>query len=287
MQATWRVFGHVLTLLTIATSIVYCVGQTSMQILNQLIVADITSSRWRGLANALVNIPFMVIPWIAAFIADSTLATVGWRWGIGIFAIVLPICSMALIVPLLLFEKRMVHLGVPTKSRTTFYNFMSQVDFGGMTLLTAGFAMLLLPLAIAGTTPSRWSTPWVPAVMTVGALLLIALVIYEYRVALHPLVPVGFLLNISLVLAWTVGLLDAFAFSVTHTYMYTWATVVHSYSARDATFLTFTAGCMQVLTGLVTGFLMYKTRRYKWILVRFRRMQGFVSSLGPCHSSIL
>lgn len=62
-----------------ASYIVYCIGQTSMQILNQLIVADITSSRCRGLANALVNIPFMVIPWIAAFIADSALETVGWR----------------------------------------------------------------------------------------------------------------------------------------------------------------------------------------------------------------
>lgn len=44
---------------------VYCIGQTSMQILNQLLVADITTARWRGLASSLVNIPnipFMVVP---------------------------------------------------------------------------------------------------------------------------------------------------------------------------------------------------------------------------------
>lgn len=52
-----------------------------MQILNQVIVADITSSRWRGLANGLVNLPFMIIPWVSAFIVDGALANIGWRWG--------------------------------------------------------------------------------------------------------------------------------------------------------------------------------------------------------------
>ena len=59
--------------------IVYCIGQTSMQVLNQIIVADITTARWRGTANALVNLPFLIIPWIAAFIADSALVTLVWR----------------------------------------------------------------------------------------------------------------------------------------------------------------------------------------------------------------
>jgi MFS family permease len=53
--------------------VVYCVGATGMQILNQVIVADITSSRWRGLANSLRNLPFMVIPWASAFMSDSAL----------------------------------------------------------------------------------------------------------------------------------------------------------------------------------------------------------------------
>lgn len=61
--------------------IIYCIGQTGMQILNQVIVADITSSRWRGLANGLVNLPFMIVPWISAVAVDSALANIGWRWG--------------------------------------------------------------------------------------------------------------------------------------------------------------------------------------------------------------
>ena len=62
-------------------------------------------------------------------------------------------------------------------------------------------------------------------------------------------------------------MLDAFAFSVTHTYLYPWATVVHLFMVREATFLTLTAGCMQIVSGTVTGWMMLRTRRYKYIFV--------------------
>ncbi|PPJ60790.1 hypothetical protein CBER1_02368 [Cercospora berteroae] len=230
-----------------ASYIIYCIGQTSMQILNQLIVADITTSRWRGLANGLVNLPFMIIPWIAAFIADSALNTVGRRWGIGMFAIIMPVCSVVVIVPLLYFQRRMKQFGHSTKAQATFISFFSKIDVGGMTLLVAGFALVLLPLALAGTTPSRWDTAWVPDLIAVGGVCVIALYGYEWKIAAHPLVPLHFFKNISLVLAWIMGLMDACAFSATHTYLYTWAVVVHEFSVRCA--------------------LMYKTRRYKWLLV--------------------
>ena len=96
--------------------------------------------------------------------------------------------------------------------------------------------------------------------MAGGAILLVLLFVYESRVAAYPLLLPSFLRNISLVLAWTMELLDTFAFSVTHTYVYPRATVAHSYSARDVTFLTLTAGCVQVLIGLLIGYLMYKIK---------------------------
>ena len=112
----------------------------------------------------------------------------------------------------------MAQLGAKTRSKINFYNFISHCDLGGMVLLTAGFALLLLPLALTGTTPSRWSTPWVPALMAVGALLLLVLLAYETKIAAYPLLPPRFLRTISLVLAWLTGILETFAFSATYTY---------------------------------------------------------------------
>lgn len=248
--------------------VVYSIGATGMQILNQIIVADITSARCRGLANSLVSLPFMIVPWMSAFIVDSALATIGWRWGIGMFAIIMPVASLGIIVPLCYFRRRGKLAGNATPRRPTNAKaFFSAVDSLGIVLLTAGCAMVLLPMALAGNTQGGWTNPWIPTVMAVGVVMLVAFAYYETRCASNPIMPAKYFRSVSLVLACGIGLLDAFAFQVTHTYMYAWSTVVHSFSARDATFLTYTSGCFQVLAGLLTGFLMYRSRRYKWLLV--------------------
>ena len=247
--------------------VIYCIGQTGMQILNQIIVADITSSKWRGLADGLVNLPFMIIPWCSAFIVDSALPTIGWRWGIGMFAIIMPFCSLAVVVPLILFQRRLKQAGGTVRKQTSTRGFITQIDLGGMILLSGGCAMVLLPVALAGNASGRWHAPWVPTLIVIGAVFLLALVYHEARIATKPVIPPRFIKNVSLILAFLIGLLDAFAYSITHTYLYAWATVVHELNARDATFLTYTAGCVQVLTGLATGFIMYRSKRYKWLLL--------------------
>ena len=247
--------------------VVYCIGQTGMQILNQVIVADITSSRWRGLANGLVNLPFMIIPWVSAFIVDSALLNIGWRWGIGMFAIIMPVASLAVIAPLLWYQRRFKRAGGTIHHSISFRDFLTQIDLGGMILLCGGCALLLLPIALAGNNSHGWKAPWIPALITVGVVSLAILVYYEARIAAKPVIPPRFVKNVSLVLAFLIGLLDAFAYSITHTYMYAWATVVHDFSARNATFLTYTAGCVQVLTGLATGYVMFRTKRYKFLLL--------------------
>ena len=103
--------------------------------------------------------------------------------------------------------------------------------------------------------------------MAVGGVLLIVLVFYEWKFAKRPILPPRYLRNLSIILACIIGMLDAFAFSVTHTYMYPWATVVNLFSVREATFLTLTAGCMQIVSGIITGWIMLLTRRYKYVLV--------------------
>jgi Na+/melibiose symporter-like transporter len=116
-----------------------------------------------------------------------------------------------------------------------------------------------------------------PSIDVYRFIVLLLLPGYESTFARHPPVPTRFLHNPSLALAWIRGLLDAFAFSVTYTYMYAWSTVVHNYSTRDATSLVNTAGCTQVIVGLLTGWLMYQTWKDKWILVIgvFVRLIGY------------
>lgn len=59
--------------------IIYAFGYTGLQMLLQIIVADITTLRWRGLVGGLVTAPFIVNIFVSAEIAAGVLPD--WRWG--------------------------------------------------------------------------------------------------------------------------------------------------------------------------------------------------------------
>lgn len=59
--------------------IIYAFGYTGLQMLLQIIVADITTLRWRGLVGGLVTAPFIVNIFLSAEIASRVLPD--WRMG--------------------------------------------------------------------------------------------------------------------------------------------------------------------------------------------------------------
>jgi predicted MFS family arabinose efflux permease len=125
--------------------------------------------------------------------------------------------------------------------------------------------MLLLPLTLASTTTSRWRTPYLDALIALGAVFLIALPFYEKYVAKHPLVPIHYFKNLTIVISCLLIATDSLGFSCTHTYLYSWVVVTHDFSARNATFYLYTNGVTQCLSGIIAGYIMLKTRRFKWL----------------------
>ncbi|EIN11465.1 MFS general substrate transporter [Punctularia strigosozonata HHB-11173 SS5] len=252
-----------------AGAIFYSIGQSGTQILDQIIISDISTARWRGLVLGLSYFPFLITPWVAAFIVDSVTRQggIGWRWGIGMFAIIMPFASSFIIITLLYLQRKARKSGLVLTTRLTVYDFCSLIDLGGLFLLCSGAAMFLLPLTLAAQTPSAWRTPWVGTVIALGVLSLAALVPYEKYVARHPVVPVRYGRNRSIVMSCVLAAVDTAGFSATHVYLYSWSVVAHNYSARNATFLVYTNGVTQCLTGIVAGALMYRYRRYKPLAV--------------------
>lgn len=49
--------------------------------LQQIIIADMTNLRWRGLVTGLVSAPFIINNFVSAEIAQGVLPN--WRWGYG------------------------------------------------------------------------------------------------------------------------------------------------------------------------------------------------------------
>ncbi|KAL4885728.1 major facilitator superfamily domain-containing protein [Aspergillus karnatakaensis] len=255
----------------------YALGQAGLSILNSIIISDLSSMRWRGFAYNIIYIPFLITPWVSAFIVESVVNGVGWRWGIGMFAILMPFCASFIIVTLIVFQRRGKRSGLILRENLTIYNFCSRIDFGGILLLSSGFAMVLIPITLAATSADKWNTPWVIALIVLGALVLISLVPYEKYVASHPVVPVRYFRTLSVVISVLLGCIDNIGYGATHTYLFVWSMVSHNFSPRDAQFLVYTNGVSQALIGMGTGLLMYRYRTYKWfgVIGACVRMVGY------------
>jgi MFS family permease len=235
--------------------------------MNDILISDISTARQRGLAIGISFFPFLIMPWISAFIVDSVVNGIGWRWGIGMLAILMPFCTSFIIVTLLYYQGKARKAGIVAKQKVTLYDFCSLIDLGGTILFSAGFAMLLLPFSLASSSTGKWKTPFIDVLLALGCAFLIAFPFYEKYVAKHPLVPVHYFKNLSIVTAILLITTDSLGFGCSHAYIYAWVTVTHDFTARNATFFVYTNGVTQTLFGIGAGLVMLKTRRYKWLLM--------------------
>lgn len=59
----------------------YYIGYAATQILIQIVVADLTTLRWRTIVQALTSFPYFINFAAGALIADSVLEHSTWHWG--------------------------------------------------------------------------------------------------------------------------------------------------------------------------------------------------------------
>ncbi|KAG7005405.1 hypothetical protein G7Y79_00020g049330 [Physcia stellaris] len=83
-----------------AAQIFYSAGGTGLQILIQIFIADTSDLLNRALFSSIPDIPFLITVWIGSPIAQSIYKASGWRWGYGLWAIVLPIAFLPLLISL-------------------------------------------------------------------------------------------------------------------------------------------------------------------------------------------
>ncbi|OAA64579.1 Major facilitator superfamily domain, general substrate transporter [Niveomyces insectorum RCEF 264] len=225
--------------------IFYSIGQSGTSLMNDVTISDITLARWGGFGIGVSFFPFLIMPWVTAYIVDSAVnATgMGWRWGIGMLAIIMPFCASFIITTLLYYEGRARSMGlVPRPARTTVYAFCSQIDLGGVCLFSGRLALLLLPMTLAATSPATWRTPYVDVHIALGALLLLLLPAYEaYWARATPSCPC--------------------------TTLRTAPSVARGFDARVATFIVYVNGVTQCLASILSGLVMVRLRRYKYLSI--------------------
>lgn len=157
------VFGYMIvstapTLHRLLGGIVFqAIGNTGVQVLQSIIIADSTTAKWRGLVIGIVNLPYLINFAVAGPLVDLVMSTKGWRFGFFLWTIILPISALPLLITLIVGQRRARKAGLlttnPIRSNTFWKGVAelgSEIDAIGLLLFSAGFALLLVPLSEAG-----------------------------------------------------------------------------------------------------------------------------------------
>jgi MFS family permease len=195
-----------------SAQVFYSAGTMGMQILQQIFVADTTDMLNRALFSNLPDVPFLVTTWIGAPIGASIMAQTGsWRWAYGMWAIILPVTFLPFAITLFLNMRKAKRMGIASKNSTLRGNPLQMIknvwidlDLGGILLLSASFALILLPLTLASQSGAGWNNPTMIALIVVGFVLLLVFPLWEAKrkvtiggrtipVAPYPLIPLNLL----------------------------------------------------------------------------------------------
>ncbi|EDN10829.1 siderophore iron transporter mirC [Histoplasma mississippiense (nom. inval.)] len=84
----------------------YSAGSTGLQILQQVFIADTSSLLNRALFSSMPDLPFLATVWIGPMIAAAILRETSWRWGYGMWTIILPAAFLPLALSLFLNQKK-------------------------------------------------------------------------------------------------------------------------------------------------------------------------------------
>ncbi|KAK0442475.1 drug:h+ antiporter [Desarmillaria tabescens] len=260
---------------TIAGGIIlYAIGYTGLQLLTQIIIADITTLQWRGLVSGLMSLPFIINAFIGSNISTQVLHGAGWRWGYGMFAILIPASLAPLIVTLVWAERKAKRLGLvpkkPVENKPLYkkaFDLASQLDIFGLALIGTSVALILLPLTLADNAKGQWHNPSMIAMVVIGCVLFPLIGPWEFKFAKFPVVPWRYVKNRSVVGASLIGFFDFISFYLTYVYLYSFVLVVKPWTLINATYFIQTQSVGLTFFGICAGAAMRYFHRYKLMLI--------------------
>ncbi|KAF4313590.1 Fungal trichothecene efflux pump [Botryosphaeria dothidea] len=174
-----------------SAQIFYAAGSQGLQVLQQIFIADTTNLLNRALFSTIPDIPFLATVWIGPEIAGSILPD--WRWGYGMWAIILPAAFLPLALALFLNQRKAGKMGIlpssPFKGQSAVSVLKSlwfELDFFGLLLLAAAISLILIPLTIATRQSDGWASGKIIAMLVIGIICLLLFPFWERSKKLAP-----------------------------------------------------------------------------------------------------
>ncbi|KAK4609653.1 Siderophore transporter [Fulvia fulva] len=259
-------------------------GKSGIDLLGDIIVADMTSLQWRGFFVSLLGLPFIVTVFIDGFISDAFLPD-KWRWGLGMFAIMVPVLLIPPIITLYAMQHKakklnMVSMGGSKLARTGQVNNINKksylqlawqgiidIDLLGLLLLGFGFALILLSLNLYTTAKGGFSNPSIIAMLAIGLILLITFLLFEIYIAPKPCCSRRILINKAFISALGIDIFGLLASGIHSLYFPSYIIVAKDWNLYNTNLFTNTVTLVLVVLGPIAGLILAKTHRFKFLML--------------------
>ena len=209
--------------------------------------------KYQGLFGAVFGIAFVVGPIIGGFLTENF----GWHW---IFYVNIPIGIVALIV---------ISRLLPTVKRS---DATKNFDLIGGAIFTVAISFLLVGLT--NKQFGDWTDPTVGGFILIGLVGTILFLIAEAR-AKEPIVPLDLWRNRTYSASMVSTFFAAFAFFGAIVFLPRWFQVVEGFSPTNSGLAALPLMVGLIISSVVSGYLVSRTGRYKWLLVGSIIVMGF------------
>ncbi|CAN9192037.1 unnamed protein product [Alternaria alternata] len=255
-----------------AAQVFYTIGFGGMIYCVDVITADSSSLKHRGLAFAFTSSPYIITAFAGPKAAEGFYNNINWRWGFGTFAIILPFVAAPLFVVLKVNLRKAKQTGV-LERESSGRNLMQSIifhirefDVPGAFLLAAGLVVFLLPFTLADSAPNGWSTGYIIAMLVVGFVLLILFGLHERFTAGKPFLPFDLLTSRSVLGACLLSFTYQISYYAWNSYFTSFLQVVTNLTIAEAGYVASTFDVLSGVLLLSVGLIISKTGYFRWLL---------------------
>ncbi|KGO73837.1 Major facilitator superfamily domain, general substrate transporter [Penicillium italicum] len=258
-----------------AGAVIYQIGYTSIMLLVEVLIADVTSSRSRLLISYIPALPFIINTWISGNLTAAVLKATTWQWGIGMFGIIYPVCALPLIAVLFVVQRRAKKTGALESYKSSIQQLGKMqlatelfwhLDIVGNILLIGMLACILVPFTLAGGVTAQWKTAKVIAPLVIGVLLIPVWIFWE-KTCKYPMLPFNLLKDRAVWGSLGIAIMLNTAWYLQGDFLYTVLCVSFDESVQSATRITSLYSFTSVITGVILGLIVVKVRQLKPFIV--------------------
>lgn len=255
------------------------IGDVAYSIMVQIFITDTSSFVNRGLLlslpEAASSIPTL---YLGSIVAEAVLKSSTWRWGYGMWAIILPVVACPLIAVQFFLERKAKMAGAGKKEIRIFKNIKKEdsfltklykvcwieLDLPGCILLIVGLSLILVPVTLTGKAYSyRWKDANFIAMIVVGFVVSCGFFYWDAKIAKKPFIPYTTIRKWTIIAALLINTFDFLAYAIFASFFPSFLQVAGHMSPGVATRVDNSLRVSFQIASVFIGLLMRYFRRSK------------------------